>query len=317
MNNNDWFYSKMFTVAVYTKTGQAFEDFFCEILKACDDDFNKVKASGKTGDRSCDGFNSKTGEYYLCYSPEDIKKQLTIKNGIKKIQNDIKGITKQWNGISKINYVINDKFAGLSPKIYDLIKELKTFYSDLDIELFSMEKLRRICLSLDETDKQRILGYCPDLARDKTAVNFSIVSDIIEHLEKNVLLQTYEDNLFVPDFSQKILFNKLSQKVADLLNNAKYHTFQIDEFYNLNPERDKEDLRNYLRCLYVEAISTVGVLDSDASDKIFFYIMQKMVYNTKSKSVVDNAIVIITFFFESCDIFEEPIGEGINEQVDS
>ena len=42
MNNNDWFYSKMFTVAVYTKTGQAFEDFFCEILKACDDDFNKV-----------------------------------------------------------------------------------------------------------------------------------------------------------------------------------------------------------------------------------------------------------------------------------
>ncbi|MBQ4266877.1 MAG: hypothetical protein IJB93_01680 [Clostridia bacterium] len=205
---------------------------------------------------------------------------------------------------------------GISPQIYDLIEELKTAYSSLDIKLFSMEKLRRFCLALDEIEKQRILGYCPDLSSNKAVVDFSVVSDIIEYLEKNIRLETYEDNLFVPDFSQKISFNKLSQKVANLLNNAKYHTFQIDEFYNNNPERDKENLRNYLKCLYLEAISCIESSKTDAPDKVFFYILRKMSYNHKSKAVIDNAVIIMTFFFESCDIFEEPT-EDANEQVNS
>lgn len=317
MNTNDWFYMHMFTSAIYTKTGQAFEDFFCEILKASDDDFQKVKASGKTGDRNCDGFNSKTGDYYLCYSPEDIKKELTIKNAIRKIQKDINGIVKKWSGITTINYVINDKFDGVSPQIHDLIKDLKDLHSNVKIELYSMEKLRKLCLSLEESDKQRILGYCPDLTGSKTVVDFSVISNIIEYLEKNIQLQTYEDHLFVPDFSQKISFNKLSPKIADWLNNAKYHIFRIDEFYNNTPSYDKEDLRNYLRSLYIEGINAVGSLDDNAPDKIFFYIMQKMAYNPNSKSVIDNILIIIAFFFESCDIFEKPTGEVVDEQINA
>ena len=72
-----------------------------------------------------------------------------------------------------------------------------------------------------------------------------------------------------------------------------------------------------MRSLYIEGINAVGSLDDNAPDKIFFYIMQKMAYNPNSKSVIDNILIIIAFFFESCDIFEKPTGEVIDEQINA
>ena len=316
MEDNNWFYSTMFTVSIYTKNGQAFEDFFCEIMKSTDDRFNKVKASGRIGDRSCDGFNALTGDYYLCYSPEDIKKAIETKNATAKIQSDISGIIKKWTGIVTINYVINDKFMGLSPQIHDLLSELKSLNSAVSIELFSMEKLRKICLSLDDLDKQRILGYCPDLTSSKAVADFDTISKIIEYIEKNTTIGDYGDNLVVPDFSQKISFNNLTNKVADLLNNARYHINKIDDFYNNMPTFNKDDLRNHLRSIYIEAVSTIDNAKPNYSDEVFFYILNKITYKPESKAVADNALIILASFFESCDIFEEPVG-GIDEQVNA
>ena len=92
MSENDWFYSNMFDAAIYSKDGQSFEDFFCDIMKSSDDNFQKIKASGRIGDRNCDGLNKKLGVFYLCYAPEDIKKVITTKNALAKIQNDVNGI---------------------------------------------------------------------------------------------------------------------------------------------------------------------------------------------------------------------------------
>ena len=316
MKDNDWFYSAKFTVSIYMKYGQAFEDFFCEIMKSSDDSFNKVKASGRIGDRSCDGFNASTGDYYLCYSPENIKKTLTANNAVSKIQNDISGIIKKWAGIVTINYVINDKFMGLSPQIHELLSNLKSLNPSISIELFSMEKLRKICLSLNDLDKQRILGYCPDLTNSKAVADFDTISKIIEYIEKNTTIGDYGDNLTVPDFSQKISFNNLTNKVADLLNNARYHINKIEDFYNNMPAFNKDDLRNHLRGIYSEAVSTIDNAESNYSDEVFFYILNKITYKPDSKAVTDNALIILASFFESCDIFEEPV-ESIDEQVNA
>lgn len=312
MKNSDWYYFLMFNEAIYTKSKQTFEDFFCAIMKAEDDNFQKVKASGKKGDNSCDGFNNTTGIYYLCYSPEDIKKKLTQKNAIIKISKDLNGIISKWTNIKSIKYVINDKFSGLSPDIHKLILDLKKSLS-VDIELFSMESLRNVCLSLKEEDKQRILGYCPDLENSKISIDFDTISKIVQFLEKNPLLADDDDNLVVPDFTEKIEFNKLSEKIAVQLNNAKLYISKVDEFFDNSPSYDKEKLRNYIRQIYLKAQKEISDTESNYSDRIFIYILKNIAYDPSSKTVVDNAIVIIATFFESCDVFEEPIHEVQNE----
>lgn len=314
MKKSDWYYSLMFNEAIYTKSKQAFEDFFCNIMKAENDHFQKVKASGRIGDNSCDGFNDVTGVYYLCYSPEDIKKKVTQKNAITKITNDLNGIISKWSNIKSLKYVINDKFSGLSPDIHKLIHDLKNSLS-VDIELLSMESLRNICLSLDETEKRRLLGYCPDLENSKISIDFDTISKIVQYLEKNPLTDNDDDNLVVPDFTEKIEFNKLSKKIAAQLNNAKLYISKVDEFFDNSPSYDKENLRNYIRQIYFKAQKDISNTESNYSDRIFIFILKNMVYDLSSKTVIDNAIVIIATFFESCDIFQEPIYEDKNEQV--
>lgn len=314
MVNNDWYYSLMFNEAIYSKSKQAFEDFFCDIMKASDDNFQKIKASGRKGDYSCDGFNNATGVYYLCYSPEDIKKKITQQNAIIKISKDLNGIISKWTNIKNIKYVINDKFFGVSPEIHKLIFDLKNLLN-VNIELFSMETLRNVCLSLNETEKQRILGYCPDLENSKISIDFDTISKIVQYLEKNPLLGEDDDNLVVPDFTKKIEFNNLSDKIATQLNNAKLYISKVDEFFDKTPSYDKERLRNYIRQIYLKAQKEISNAENDYSDRIFIYILKNIAYDLSSKTVIDNAIVIIATFFESCDVFEEPVYEVKNEQI--
>lgn len=312
MQNNDWYYSLMFNEAIYAKSGQTFEDFFCSIMKASDDNFQKVKASGKKGDSSCDGYNSSTGVFYLCYSPEDLKKKSTQNNALNKISKDLSSIVQKWRNIKSIKYVINDKFSGVSPEIHKLIIDLKAMLN-IDIELFSMENLRNICLSLDETDKHRILGYCPDLETSKISIDFDTISKIVKYLDKNPLLDNYEDNLVVPDFTDKIIFNNISSKIAAQLNSAKLYISKVDEFFDNSPQYDKERLRDYIRHIYLNGQTLINKTEENYADNLFVYILKNIAYDFTSKTVVDNAIVIIATFFESCDVFEEPVAEVGNE----
>jgi len=60
--------------------------------------------------------------------------------------------------------------------------------------------------------------------------------------------------------------------------------------------------------LYLQGIE----IFKDDSDSIFVHILDKSCFN-KSKSIRDSVIVLISYYFEYCDIFEEPPKQ--NEQV--
>lgn len=302
----DWFYDSRIQNEIITSDAQSFEDFFCKIMKENDDNFNKVKASGRKGDKNCDGFNQITGDYYCIYAPEDFSKKYTIKNGLAKIEKDIKGISAKWKNIKVINYVINDKFKGLPPDVHQLINDLRDNQQNPKIELFSMEKFKKITLSLNENQKQSILGYVPDLTNSVSTLQFSTVEEIIKYLEKNVKVINLDGKLTVPDFSDKIQFNHLSNGIRDSLNCARYQIHMIDEFFENSSAYSKEDLRNICNGLYLESCQIISDDVENSSDKRFVYILEKMSYDIHSKSVMDNVLIIMANFFESCDIFEEP-----------
>lgn len=308
---DDWFFSIRIQDEIITSDAQSFENLFCKIMKESDDNFNKVKASGKKGDKKCDGFNSKTGDYYCVYAPEDFSKKYTIKNGLIKIKKDIDGIISEWENIKVINYVINDKFKGIPPDIHQLIIELNKSQKNIEIKLFSMEKLKNITLSLTKNQKQSILGFAPDLKNSVATLQFNIIEEIIKYLEKNVIVDNLYGNLNVPDFSNKIQFNNLSNEIKDLLNCARYQIYKVDEFFENSSIYSKEDLRNFCNGLYIEACKKISKDVKNFSDERFLYILKKMSYDIHSKAVMDNVLIIMTNFFESCDIFEEPISKEV------
>ena len=307
----DWYFESRIENEIIKFDAQSFEDLFCKVMKAHNDKFQKVKASGRKGDKKCDGFIAETGDYYCIYAPEDFNKKYTVKNGLVKIEKDIRGIVKNWTGIKKINYVINDKFKGLAPDIQQLLISLQNDVSLPKIEVFSMEKLTDITLSLSIDKKQSLLGFVPDLNNSVTSLQYDIVEKIIMYLEKNANRTPAGEGLVVPDFSQKIDFNNLSNEIRDQLNAARYQISKVDKFFESSPVYDKETLRNYCNGLYLEACEKIKEDVDHYADKRFGYILNEMSYNKQSKAVNDNVLIIMATFFESCDIFEEPILGGV------
>ncbi len=302
----DWFFSNRIENLIIKADTQSFENLFSDVMKTADDNFNKVKPHGFKGDYKCDGFNSITGEYYCVYAPEDFEKEYTVQNGLKKIKSDIDGIINKWPNIKKIYYVINDKFKGLHPDIQLRLNEIIS-QSSIPIERYSMEKFKDFALKLSQDKKQTLFGYAPDLTNSVSTLQFNIIEEVIKYLEKSVNLSSTEDKLVVPDFDEKIEYNKLSHKIKDLLNNARYQISKVDDFFDLSHIYTKEDLKKYCSSIYMDACSKYKENECNYADKRFYYILENMSYNLNSKAVNDNVVIIMANFFESCDIFEEPV----------
>jgi hypothetical protein len=294
----------LFDLKISDLKGTEFEEFFCKIMKCAFLDFQKVKPYGNIGDRKCDAYNQTTGDYYLIYAPENIQKESTQKNAISKISADIRGIVKNWNNIKQINYVINTKNDDLPPDVCRLFIEIQEDLALPKIKTFSMRELKDVFLSLSEHYKEDIVGFAPSIAKIK--VDFLVLSEVIKYLEKNYTLINTSDSLVVPDFSEKIQFNNLSNKTAELLNNARIDIVKVEDFFNQTTDFDKGILKNYLTTIYQEACATCPITEDNRGDKIFIRIFDKLCYTKDSRSVANCVLVIMATFFESCDIFEEP-----------
>ena len=304
-----WYYSLKFDSCVYRYNKQSFEDFFCEIMKADNDDFRRVKPQGKLGDYGCDGYIPTTKTFYMCYSPEMMNHDSINQNGKDKITHDLERIVEQWPDIKHLRYVFNDKYCGIGPELNQLIDNLIEKYKKYDLSLFSIELLKELFLKLPTHKKEEIVGYCPDLSkRDPLAETFSYdaISKIIEYLDKNTAAYYKEDQLIVPDLSEKIAFNKLSDRVAEILNRQKIYIPCVEEFFCKNQEYDKDKLKNHLSRMYNVACATIPESNNNFAELRFFYLFDSICFNKSSRAIVDNTFVIIALFFESCDIFEAP-----------
>ncbi|KAI4451747.1 hypothetical protein C823_006307 [Eubacterium plexicaudatum ASF492] len=122
--------------------GQQFEDFFVSVMTKFNPNFQPVKAYGNIGDQKNDGFDRTTGTYYQVFAPEDITKDKTINDGVKKLKNDFEGLYEHWDNICPIKYyffVTNDKYNGIPAPIIRMAIDLDNnpLYKNINIKTFS------------------------------------------------------------------------------------------------------------------------------------------------------------------------------------
>ena len=72
------------------------------IMTKADPNFEPVKAYGNIGDMKNDGFDRFTGTYYQIFAPEDITKDKTIYDAVKKFKTDFDGLYNKWNNLCTI-----------------------------------------------------------------------------------------------------------------------------------------------------------------------------------------------------------------------
>ena len=296
---------KLFKLEVYSRNGQSFENFFTSVMQFHNSNFTPVKPQGIFGDRKNDGFIKPEGKYYQVYSPED--PTTSEYETIKKLETDFAGLYAHWNKqvtpIKEFHYVINDKYKGDYPTLHPALKKIEDNHSGVSCHPFFTNHLEDVFLGLKKDQIMDLIG--PIITPSELeSFDSSVMAEVIKHILEIDVPYQQENIPQKPDFDEKIVFNTLSNSIGNLLKFGSYQEGALKEYFRLNSNFAKEDLRNKFNQLYKKGLTEIP--DSVEKNDLIFYYILKGAYPT-TRNVAQNAIlVLMAYYFGYCDIFEEP-----------
>lgn len=306
MNTNQRYLAQLlFKNKIYASDGQMFEDFFSSVMVKSNPNFMQVKPYGSIGDRKNDGFDKTTGEYFQVFAPQDIHNSSTIVSATAKLEDDFEGLYNYWNDkypIKKYHFVVNDKYRGVPPQLYSKISELETAYPEVEFDIFTSAKLEDIVLNMDIDAVTDILGYIADMTLQ---LEYSALNEVIEHLMRMKDAGDSDDLLTVPDFEEKIMFNKLSSRVANMLRSASYQVGGLEAYFRCHSEVTKSEVQRKIVDCYRNAATSIDKAIDNYADLVFMKILDD-IYPNGNVSIRNAIMILMAYYFESCDIFEKP-----------
>lgn len=293
----------LFQREVYRSEAQRYEDLLLNVMQFHNPSIKKVTPQGQLGDRKNDGYDKEEGVYYQVYAPRDIRKKVSY--AVSKLNKDFEGLYEYWNEIAPIkefNFAYNDRYNGVFPSIEKDLNKIKNEY-DLNVcDSFLSSNLEDIFLNLEEDEIIDIIGFIPDPKKIDN-LDYSILNEVINFIIENDSFDNVDLNKDVPDFSKKIQFNNLSNSISSLLGSASLQVGVLEEYFEANSNFVRDKLSERVKSQYLESQKELGDDQKSNNDVVFMDIWE----NITPKPIYRNtSIVIMSYFFETCDIFEEP-----------
>ncbi len=307
--NEKYIARMLFKCKVLSLEGQSFENFFSSIMVKYNPNFELVKPYGNIGDRKNDGFDKIIGEYFQVYAPENIQKSATINDAVRKLEKDFQGLYDYWNTlcpIKKFNFVINDKYKGVPPEVHTTLLNLAKKYPTVNFNIFATNKLEDVFMNLDEDSIIEIVGC---IVNPALQLDFSALTDVINFLMNTKEEHKREEDLQIADFNEKIAFNNLNEEIASLLKAANYQVGNLETFFRRNSEFAKNDIQQRMIECYITATKCIDKSEEHYSDLVFVR-MHEDICPEGTKAIKNAALVLISYYFELCDIFEKPVKEN-------
>jgi hypothetical protein len=307
----------LFKARVASLTGMAFQNFFSEIMKYARPDFMPVKPQGSEGDWKNDGHEPKRGRYYQVYSPEVFDEAAALK----KLSDDFEGLIAKWGdsnvypeGISEFFFVINDAYRvtpGAFPTTIAALESLRQKHGLKECKPMLAKDLEDILLSLSDDQINAVVGFLPNPAEIRT-LDYSVVNEVIRFIVDGTHARSLSQTLVDPDFDKKIEFNDLGV-TAVWLRDAAYRVGTLENYFRSNSTFARQTVRNKLNQIYKDAKEKQGITAENGTtigDFRFVTILEEITPRgddkRRAKELQDAALVVMAYFFESCDIFEEP-----------
>jgi hypothetical protein len=292
--------------------GSAYEDLFTEVMTLRYADFRPVKPQGNIGDRKNDGYREKAGIYYQVYAPEAPAHSQSVSNAVRKIKEDFEELKKFWDTLCPItgfNFVFNDKFKGANPTIEATLLQLKNDNKLADCRCSLAKDLTNEISQLSERHLLKITGILPS-PETLGNLDFGIFTEVLRYVTENSSPLTREALLTVPNFLDKIRLNGISETVAALLTTANLQSGAVEKFFAGHGAFSKPVIRDKLAQIYSGVRDAlVGDGGANSGDLIFFSLLNSVTPHPATKHSQDAAMVLLAYFFESCDIYEDPAAQ--------
>lgn len=302
----------MFQLKVHQSNGFEFERLFGQVLDYGRPGFQKVRPYGNEGDRGNDAYEPSIGRYYQVFAPNDVKKSLAA--AIKKVEVDFKTkLLPYWGKFcapKEYFFVLNDKYTGTIFDVESVLASVKADNSLGEAKAFLSKDLEDVFINLAEDQISMVVGGIPTID-SSSFLDYSILGEVIQHVLSVAPSDARKSKLISPDFDEKIKFNGL-QDNGDWLRAKQREVWQVDDYLSKNGSFTKQHLRDSLSGFYDESLEVITSSDSDITvgDLRFAFILNKIAPmhqdHNSDRLRKDAAMVLMSKYFETCDIFEEP-----------
>ena len=289
------FYRQRFRIAFLEKKGTEFQDWFAKLAgRAFGPDFEAVRPYGSQGDLKCDGRRVSTGTVFQCYAPYMTKEA----EFIAKVRLDFLGAYANWGGGMREWVLVHNDQRGLAAKSLQQLESLRRDHPLVKIEVWTEAELQALADRLPLEDQQALFGFAPS----KSGLETLKLADLQPVISALRLLdpQPGQEPLTPPSVD-KLAKNALSADAAELLRVGRRKEGLVDAWFRKNRSVDLgERIAEAFRKRYAHL--TAG---DRSPDEVFEHLLQYAGIGGDARRHAA-VLAVLSYFFERCDIFEDP-----------
>ncbi len=282
--------------------GDAFQDFFCSVmLKVHGDDFVRVRAFGKLGDKGCDGYLQSNGQVFQCYGALDGGSNGKVAYLSKKTGEDYATAAKAIAAIMKEWHMVHNFVDGLPIEAVEKLEEIREADKDRKFGFVSMEGFEVRIFALDVAKIEDLLGPAAT-ARDAHNLQPTELRDLVAAVAAAAEEVKSNADPIGPVPVEKLAFNKLPGHWHALIEGEWRNAHHVAKYLNrhhdpLIGEKIAQMFRNRYQYLKAQNLQPGAIMSA------LYEMVTGIGSVTPARQVAAQAL--LAFLFESCDIFED------------
>ncbi|WP_156934774.1 ABC-three component system protein [Pseudonocardia spinosispora] len=276
--------------------GPSFEEFFQDLMCLRYKDFADVRTAGSLGDLSSDGLSLVNRKLYACYGPEVFSAYKVIK----KLKDDLAGALSKRAKEFDVFVFVHSELRGMHPIVTSELSAARSRHPHLAFENFGMRRFRDEACQLRRDQVEDLLGH--EIPVNMVfSVSLDEVIPLLEHLSRE-RPHSPQQSIVQPS-ADKLDFNEFCADTKDELRKAMVQTREIDQYYQLRDDITERD--EVALAFHAEYMS---IREKTADPEQILHNLEQYILGNASASYPKRraASAILAYFFESCDIFENP-----------
>jgi hypothetical protein len=296
MNLSDAYYEQKFENAFLRSKGEAFQTFFERLMSlAYKADFMACRPWGNQGDRKNDGYLKSARSLFQVYAPNE----MDATKAKTKISEDFEGAKEHWRTHFDIWVFVHNATEGLPPHVQELLLDFESVNQGIKLQPWCLEELRLVFRKLSVDDKASWFGLAPT-EETKIHLGFADLKVVLERIAAQPV-PPMTDVKDVP--AGKIEANALSEAVTQLLKDGMKKSSMVSDFlFQWHDEMLGERLAEAFKAEYRRLRSNYHV-----PSQIFAELQSWVGGDCRGVPEHELAVLtVIAYYFERCDIFEEP-----------
>lgn len=309
-----FWYQTLFRLKLLEATGESFQRLVVDVLEAENPRFRSVSPWGRDGDRGNDGFIDEERHYFQIYGPE--RPEYNPVDAVRKAERDFAKLKGNYD-LSRYTFVLNDRFRGIPEPVHRSLRQIESDSGVGCVALGARDLTERFIRLPDEKKQDILLGIPVEIP---DWVDPGAIAEVLRSIADKAAADIRPAKSFAPEFEEKLRFNCLQGYPADRLKAMYYQTHQVDEFLSVREPHLAQCVAEEVRSLYglsrqfMDEQQDVDWGDDppDQAAMQYLWLVERLVpdgarrHPHSLKAYREAAEVVLSKYFESCDVFEEP-----------